>query len=392
MRIAVLSRTFFSPVPGGMERHAAWLAESLRGAGHQVTVIAARPQGIAGGALDPGAVAVDAPGDRWSSRWNRETEAQIRAFRPDVVAAESTAANHLTREWPVVTHLHGNHWNELYGAWVTWGRGRTRTAIRRSAELAVDYLRWKPWQIAGGYVIALTEREARLARALYRVPTGRLTVVGNPVSPVFNHTSAEKQRMIAFAGRLDPAKGAERVLRAFAASGVHSSGYQLHVAGDGPERGRLCDLAARLGISDYISFRGLLEREALARLLAESEIACFPSLRRESFSIGVLEAMASRCAVAASLSAGVCDIVGHPMVMGLPGEAARVVRQPTTSAWAEALTQLTACSAERMTLSEAGFAVSQSFTEAEVLRRILLTYDAAHRGTVVPAEIRAVRP
>ncbi len=357
-----------------MEAHASWLARALSLNGHEVTVITARGNEFRHSSLHETHV-VDAECDRWSPAWVRETARAVRAIAPDVVAAESTGANHLTHDWPTVTHLHGNHWNELTGVWQTWGRTRARHAVRRSGALAIDYVRWRPWRIAHGSVIVLTSREQRLAQTLYGASAQRTEVIGNPVSASFSQGAGARKPRIAFAGRLDPSKGPRVLLRAFVSSGLAARGYTLEYAGEGPERARLQHERDELGAGRSVLFHGRLERRALAGFLSTSKLACFPSARRESFSIGVLEAMASGCVVLASTETGVVHIERHPMAGRSQPRAAVTVPNHSPTTWAAHLNEATRDTHAMDALSDAGRRLAECFSERRVAEAIIACYE-----------------
>jgi glycosyltransferase involved in cell wall biosynthesis len=81
------------------------------------------------------------------------------------------------------------------------------------------------------------------------------------------------------------------------------------VVGEGPERGSLEALAARLGIADRVTFLGALDREALAAEYRSAGLFVLPSLR-EGFGVVLLEALASGTPVVATASGGPQGIVG----------------------------------------------------------------------------------
>jgi glycosyltransferase involved in cell wall biosynthesis len=138
----------------------------------------------------------------------------------------------------------------------------------------------------------------------------RATVIGNPYNNALFRLApgVERRQKIAFLGRLVSDKGADMLLRAFAA--LHPSQWRLTIIGDGPERAGLEALANDLGVRHSIDFLGSLEGEALMHTLNEHEILVVPSLWREPFGIVALEGMACGCALLASDGGGLPDAVG----------------------------------------------------------------------------------
>jgi glycosyltransferase involved in cell wall biosynthesis len=138
----------------------------------------------------------------------------------------------------------------------------------------------------------------------------RATVIGNPYnSSLFRLVpGVERRQKIVFLGRLVSDKGADMLLRAFAA--LHPNQWRLSIIGDGPEHAGLEALANELGVRHAIDFLGALEGETLVHTLNEHEIMVVPSLWREPFGIVVLEGMACGCALLASDGGGLPDAVG----------------------------------------------------------------------------------
>ena len=85
------------------------------------------------------------------------------------------------------------------------------------------------------------------------------------------------------------------------------SGRRLDVAGTGPERSALEDLARRLGASDRIRFLGFVSDDALPDLMARRRAFLFPGI--EDFGITPVEATAAGLPVVARGVGGVLDSV-----------------------------------------------------------------------------------
>lgn len=83
---------------------------------------------------------------------------------------------------------------------------------------------------------------------------------------------------------------------------------KLLIAGDGPLRGELQALAARLGVSDRVRLLGF--RRDVAALLNACDLFCLPS-RREGLPVSLIEAMATGTPVLASDARGCADVLGE---------------------------------------------------------------------------------
>lgn len=110
-------------------------------------------------------------------------------------------------------------------------------------------------------------------------------------------------------GRLEPYKGADVLLEAFArVAGSASAPLELVVVGGGSEEAALQELAASLGVAERVRFAGPLPPERIAEELVDADLYVQPS-RREGFGVALVEAMATGLPVVATRSGGPEDIV-----------------------------------------------------------------------------------
>ena len=87
---------------------------------------------------------------------------------------------------------------------------------------------------------------------------------------------ASTPRLI-YVGRLERAKGTDRVLRILARLKAAGLSLQLDLIGDGPQKQELEELARSLGISTLVTFHGWLPRTRVALFYARAHIMLFPS-------------------------------------------------------------------------------------------------------------------
>lgn len=106
-----------------------------------------------------------------------------------------------------------------------------------------------------------------------------------------NKQKKGQAKSIVFLGRLVERKGCAYLLQAFKILQSLLPEARLTVAGDGPQRTKLESLTATLGIKSSVRLLGKVDEEQKIAVLAEADIACFPSLYGESFGIVLLEAM-----------------------------------------------------------------------------------------------------
>ena len=127
---------------------------------------------------------------------------------------------------------------------------------------------------------ATTERTLEKLNELCNCPTMLLTEAGLTRADIDQLAVEEapvdsKFRFISI-GRLIHWKGFHFGLRAFAQAGIKNARYV--VVGDGPELGRLRELASELGIEDRVDFCGRLSREETFVQLKRSHVLVHPSL------------------------------------------------------------------------------------------------------------------
>ena len=134
---------------------------------------------------------------------------------------------------------------------------------------------------------------------------------------------------------------------------------QIVIAGDGPERERLEQLAGRLGVTDRVKFLGF--RRDVPALLAASDLVVLPSLR-EGLSISLLEAMAAGKPIIATSIGSQREVASH-------ADMARLVRPADARALSEAIAELSADEALMAQLGRNARAVYESrYTEDTMLQ------------------------
>ncbi len=140
------------------------------------------------------------------------------------------------------------------------------------------------------------------------IPAEKITVIPNCIDAerfarrVQRTKKTAKRRSVGVAGRkvalcvasFKAQKNHETLLKAFARLGEE---WVLLLAGDGPRRGMLAELARSLGIEERVRFLG--NRDDVAELLAISDVLVLPS-KHEGMPNVLLEAMAARTPIVCS--------------------------------------------------------------------------------------------
>jgi glycosyltransferase involved in cell wall biosynthesis len=129
-----------------------------------------------------------------------------------------------------------------------------------------------------------------------------------------------------YVGKLAPNKGTDYLVDVVRLAELD---WPLIVAGDGPDRARLEREAAASG--RRIDFKGWVDKDESARLLAAASMLIFPSRGPESLSRVLLEASALGIPIAAMDTGGTRDIIDHDVTgllsatpEGLAGDVRRL--------------------------------------------------------------------
>ncbi len=99
----------------------------------------------------------------------------------------------------------------------------------------------------------------------------------------------EKEKRIFAAGRLEPVKGFDRLIRCFAAIHRQRPDWTLRIAGEGSERGRLEGLIRELGLENAVTLTGRLDAAGVEEEMKRASIYAMTSLS-EGFPFVLLEA------------------------------------------------------------------------------------------------------
>src|SRR3989344_558344 len=148
------------------------------------------------------------------------------------------------------------------------------------------------------------------------------------------HTRSNRQaKQIVFLGRLVERKGCLYLLKAFKELLRNVPEAKLIIAGDGPRRKMLEIYVKQQKIDRSVDFLGFISEADKPKLLAQADIACFPSLYGEAFGIVLIEAMAA--------GAGIVMGGNNPGYLSVLGEQRELLIDPKkTAAFAAQLEKL----------------------------------------------------
>ncbi|MBA4141426.1 MAG: glycosyltransferase family 4 protein [Nitrosospira sp.] len=143
----------------------------------------------------------------------------------------------------------------------------------------------------------------------------------------------------------------------------------LIVAGSGPERQTLEELAAGLGIANAVTFTGRVDNERMAALYRSADIMVNPSLA-DNMPISVLEALASGIPVVSTDVGGVPYLVEHE-------KTALLVPARNPEAMAHAILVLLNNPDKATEIRKAGVESVQRYTWSNVRMSLLSVYEQA---------------
>ncbi|SCM77352.1 Glycosyl transferase group 1 [uncultured Pleomorphomonas sp.] len=292
---------------GGAERVWAILADGLAARGHRVTF--AFDEKMAGDGIEPAVDAIEIGGGHAAAVLRLARLLRRRRF--DVVAAAVSVscvklalakALALSRT-PLVLSYHG---------FEEYKTGRLSAAGYYGLPL-LALLTSRFVGVSDGIVRALVER--------WRAPAARTERIYNPVPMIAAATAgdiAARPQIVGAVGRLSPEKGMDLLLDAFAR--LTTPDARLVIGGDGPERQRLVERAAGLGIGDRVRFLGRVA--SAAEVYGLARVAAVPS-RTEAFGMTTVEALSAGLRVVATDCEGSREILAGPYGELVPvGDAA----------------------------------------------------------------------
>jgi glycosyltransferase involved in cell wall biosynthesis len=312
----------------------------------------------------------------------------IRALRPTILHTHTAKAGTVGRiaallagraRPPIVVHTFHGH--VLRGYF-----GRFRTAFFRLLERLLA-------RITDALIAVSPEVRDELV-AFGIAPASKFTVIrlGIDLSsrvPEGERTRAETRRvmgvsdeqfLVGWTGRMTGVKRTDVVLRAFALLRSRGVPATLCMVGDGPDRGKIEELASELGIVRSCLFTGY--QEDVGPFFAAFDVFVLPSAN-EGTPVTAIEALASGCPVVATRVGGVPDVVqdGEEGVLIDPGSPEQLADALVLLAGDPELRARMGAAGRKRTLPR--YAVSRLIDDVDALYRELL----ARKGLPAPARL-----
>jgi glycosyltransferase involved in cell wall biosynthesis len=182
--------------------------------------------------------------------------------------------------------------------------------------------------------------------------------------------------VVAVVGRISDWKGQDVLVRALADPALRDRGVVGVIAGDAwpgaEERGaHVRQLAAQLGVEDRLRMLGF--REDIENVLGAADVVAVPSSAPDPLPGSAVEAAAAGCAVVASASGGLPEIVRD-------GETGRLIPPGDSTALARTAAELLDDSAQRERLAAAAARdVHERFSASRLLASVQKLYGAVLR-------------
>ncbi len=253
-------------------------------------------------------------------------------------------------------------------------------------------------------LVANTDEEARQLVGLYGADPAKVWTVnpgvdlsvfrpGPPRRPAQRLGLPAEGTVVVFAGRVQPLKAPDIVLRA-AAQLVRdepglAAGCTLAFVGGPSGTGRadpdgLTELARSLGIASLVRLEPPCPQPELADWYRAATVVMVPSYS-ESFGLVAVEAQACGTPVIAAAVGGLCTAVRH-------GESGLLVAGHEPASYARALRELITAPRWRESLSRGGVAHASRFGWSRTVDRLLGVYAGAMTSVAAPDRFTGALP
>lgn len=238
----------------------------------------------------------------------------------------------VTRVQPQLVHTHGYRADVIAGAvarahnilTVSTVHGFTGGGRRNRFYERIQRLALRRANAVIPVSIPLSENLARAGISpdrIHCVPNA-FTPAGTPLDRLVarRHLGISPDTLVVgWVGRLSREKGADVMLEALAQT---NSSWQLSIIGDGPERDALRQQAETLGISDRVTWHGLLENAG--SLMTAFDVFVMSS-RTEGTPIALFEAMHAAIPIVATGVGGVPDVISPSHAIVVPSEQPQTI-------------------------------------------------------------------
>jgi 1,4-alpha-glucan branching enzyme len=223
---------------------------------------------------------------------------------------------------PFVATIHATEWGR--------NQGRLHTALQQR----IHHLEWQLTYEAEEVFVCSSHMRDEVIR-LFGLQEEKVHTVCNGILLGRTGTDQAPERdrnhpIVFFIGRLVYEKGIHTLLQAAPRILEAVPAAQFVIAGEGPLRNELQEIAVKMGLADRVTFTGFLDDAGKTYWYNRASVVVAPSLY-EPFGIVALEAMRHRCPVVVSDTGGLAEIVEHGVngFKALPNHAESLAWQVT---------------------------------------------------------------
>jgi glycosyltransferase involved in cell wall biosynthesis len=193
--------------------------------------------------------------------------------------------------------------------------------------------------------------------------------VGIDLERITDIAPAPRATDVLFAGRLIHEKRVDLLLKAMAIAKTEVPTISGMIIGDGPERGSLENLAAKLRLDQNVTFTGFVDQDGLTAQMKSSKVFVLPSVR-EGFGLVIVEANACRLPVISMRHE--MSAVQELVQDGVNGF---LISEISPREIAEAILKIVHDDALREQLAENGFEMSTRYAWSDISKSIIGTYE-----------------
>lgn len=217
-------------------------------------------------------------------------------------------------------------------------RDATVQSRTRLGPPGVDVARFRPRERADAVagVSALAERLAQSDAPHREEREDAFARDERAAGAALRRLDLERDRLVAFVGKLIAAKGVDLLLAAWPLVLARVPQARLVIVGFGAERERLEAAAAAAALSERVVFTGRLDHEELAVLLPACEALVVPSTFPEAFGMVAVEAAACGALPISAAHSGLAE-VSAVLARAVPAEVAPLLSFPVDDAAVPAL-------------------------------------------------------
>jgi glycosyltransferase involved in cell wall biosynthesis len=322
-------------------------------------------------------VTLDVLKDSWELKWRPTIDFHrlLRRYQPDVVHCHLTGFISLY-PWLAKVHSVDKFFFTDHGS-------RPEGHVMRAAPL------WKRAIVPIiNYPITcvqcVSDYGYRCNTALRLLPRNRWTVIYNGVdirrasegqqkAEPFRkkHSIRDQRAIVAQVSWIIPEKGIQDLLQAARLVVSQNFDVQFVIVGEGPYQGECQRLAAELGISEHLTWTGMVQDPLLQGVYAAADVVCQMSRWEEVFGQVITEAMASCKPVIGTRVGGIPELIHD-------GETGFLVERGDVAAMAERILHLLRNPALRTRMGNKGReAVEAKFDHRKNVSKVLELYGVA---------------